>query len=269
MNTRRLPLNLALDRRSILGLGLGAAVTACSSKPAGLDAGVAALPDAAASFDAGALDASTGLDALADDAAAADALPLDAEALDAEALDVGLPDSGEACEVTPPDAMGPFYRAGAPSRVELVDAREPGDRLEITGVVVGPDCSTPVSGALLDVWQADAAGRYDTTSANYRLRAVMMADAQGAFGFASVRPGNYPDAGGMRPAHVHFTVSHPDHRSVTTQLYFRGDPFLAPVDSCRSCQSDEESLIIELREEQRAGVRWFVGRFRIVLAQRR
>lgn len=173
-------------------------------------------------------------------------------------------DASETCAPTSPDVRGPFYRQGAPNRATLVGPDEPGEPLEIQGSVVDLGCRA-IAGAVLDVWHADAAGRYDNDSADYRLRGILMSGADGAFSFQSVRPGNYPDANGMRPAHVHFTVTHPGHRSITTQLYFRGDPFLSPNDSCGICNSGDETLVIDLVPELRGGVRWWKGRFEIVL----
>lgn len=249
---------LALDRRALLrGLSLSPVVVAaaCGDETSGpADSG--GWPDAHLEPDGGA-DLGSGPDGSA----------LDAASLDAEAPDFGPgPDAGPmSCEPTPSDVTGPFFRSGAPSRTALVRPEEPGDRLEISGVVLDPDCVTPLEGAVIDVWQADAEGRYDNDSADYRLRALLMTDAQGRFAFTSVRPGNYPDAGGMRPAHIHFTISRPGYQALTTQLYFEGDPFLAPNDSCRVCSSDEEGLIIELPEEAREGVAWWSGHFRVVL----
>lgn len=248
---------LEIDRRTLMrGLGaapIAAALAACreSSVPGGRDDAAAGRADATPS-----------------DAILSDAAPIDAELIDAGGSDGGvLDDAGEeTCAPTGADVQGPFYRPGAPDRAELAGATEPGDRLEITGVVLGPDCR-PLSGAVLDVWHADAAGRYDNASADYRLRGVLMTAQAGAFSFRTVRPGNYPDAGGMRPAHIHFTVTHPGHTTLTTQLYFAGDPYLAPNDSCGGCNSSDPTLIITLTSEMRAGVAWWVGRFEVVLRE--
>ncbi len=250
---------LALDRRSAIRcLSFGSAALAAASASGCGEAlpGTIDLGDSDLGSDAGfgldvALDGGSGLDASVTDLGAGP--------------DAGWDAGPASCEPTASDVTGPFFRPGAPSRASLVGAEEPGDRLEITGVVLDPDCQTPLDGAVIDVWQADAEGRYDTTSADYRLRALLMSDADGRFAFTSVRPGNYPDAGGMRPAHVHFTFSRPGYTPLTTQLYFEGDPFLAPNDSCGVCNSDEESLIIALTPEGRDGVTWWKGHFRVVL----
>ncbi len=122
------------------------------------------------------------------------------------------------CEPTESDFQGPMYTPGAPRRSVLAGSREPGERLRIRGTVFGPDCRTPVPRALLDVWQADAEGRYHDERESYRLRGQLLTDARGQYQIDTIRPGGY----GGRPAHIHFTVSAPGHEPLTTQLYFRG-----------------------------------------------
>jgi catechol 1,2-dioxygenase len=163
----------------------------------------------------------------------------------------------EACEPTESDFRGPMYAPGAPRRSVLAGPNEPGERLRIRGTVFGPDCRTPVSRALLDVWQADAAGRYHDEREAYRLRGQILTDGRGQYQIDTIRPGGY----GGRPAHIHFTVGAPGHEPLTTQLYFRGDPVL-DHDACGpACNSDDPHRIIELAR-QPAG---FGGTFDVVL----
>ncbi|MDQ2869636.1 MAG: twin-arginine translocation pathway signal protein [Acidobacteriota bacterium] len=151
------------------------------------------------------------------------------------------------CLPTAPDVAGPFYLPGAPRRLSLAAATEPGDRIAIRGRVLSADCRTAVAGALLDVWQADAKGEYHGKDEQYRLRGQILTGPDGSYEIHSIRPGNYRQANGWRPAHLHFTVSAPRHQPVTTQLYFRGDPYLAPHDSCGSeCHSDDAHRIVAL-----------------------
>lgn len=160
---------------------------------------------------------------------------------------------GEACTPTTGDALGPFHEPGAPNRSVLAGPGEPGERLVITGTVVDDACA-PIAGALLDVWQADATGAYHEPGKDYRLRGQMMTGADGAFRIETIRPGNYEQApGAWRPAHLHMIVSRPGHASVTTQLYFAGDPFLPPNDSCTTCGSDDPARIIALAGDAQAG----------------
>jgi catechol 1,2-dioxygenase len=175
---------------------------------------------------------------------------------------------GGVCEPTASDIQGPYFLEGAPRRAVLAGVGEPGERLSISGVVYGPDCETPLRGALLDVWQADATGAYHADTDTYRLRGQLLTDDDGAFAFETIRPGHYPLGAGMRPAHIHFTVTAPGHRSLTTQLYFAGDPWLAPADPCGVCNSEDDTLIIALEQDEGGAVgsdaAWR-GRFDIVM----
>ena len=164
------------------------------------------------------------------------------------ARDTGSPDvdAGE-CLPTGSDIEGPFYEPGAPQRIQLAGADEPGERILIEGTVFEPDCQTPIEGALIDVWQADAEGNYHS-GANYRLRAQIVTDASGNYRIETIRPGHYLNAGAFRPAHIHFTITRPGFAPLTTQLYFAGDPYLAPNDSCGVCASDDPTLIMDLSD---------------------
>lgn len=138
-----------------------------------------------------------------------------------------------ACTPTSPDVEGPFYRGGAPMRVALADPNEPGERLEITGTVFAKDCTTPLAGVMIDVWAANEAGCYYTfegcTPTNddfFNLRGRMTSAANGAYGFSTILPGRYPNAGTLRPRHLHFRITAPGRSPVITQLYFEGDEFI-------------------------------------------
>lgn len=150
------------------------------------------------------------------------------------------------CEPTTSDVLGPYHEPGAPSRAQIAAADEPGERLRVTGAVYGPDCRTPVAGVMLDVWQADVDGNYHAASeTGYRLRGKVMTDAEGRYELDTIMPGRYALADGPRPAHIHFQVVEANHATLTTQLYFEGDPFLAPNDACGSgCNSDELGRIV-------------------------
>lgn len=134
-----------------------------------------------------------------------------------------------ACSITEPNALGPFYRRGAPFRKAIAEG-EPGRRLHVSGTVLGSDGCTPLKGAIVDVWHANRDGRYydvgadaDSPPSRFRLRGRALTDEQGRYDFDTVVPGAY----GVRPKHIHYVVSHPEVEPFVTQLYFEGDPRLA------------------------------------------
>jgi catechol 1,2-dioxygenase len=148
------------------------------------------------------------------------------------------------CRPTESDILGPFYRFGAPSQTRLADPDEPGDRLVLTGTVFSSDCQTPIPGALIEVWQANKSGLYDTNKPGnftetpaFNLRGMLYTNEQGQYAIETIVPGRYPIppnlpglekyAGLTRPAHVHFRVMDSLHVPLTTQLYFKDDPFIA------------------------------------------
>jgi protocatechuate 3,4-dioxygenase beta subunit len=135
---------------------------------------------------------------------------------------------------------GPYYLENAPLRTSLAGANEPGKPLAISGTVT--DCFGPVPGATLEVWHATDAGCYIHPSLPAcedhgnpevsRLWASLASDANGAFAFATIKPGAYLNGSSYRPSHIHFRIRRPaTERSVAvdlvTQLYFEGDPYLA------------------------------------------
>lgn len=128
--------------------------------------------------------------------------------------------------------------------------------------------SKPLARAFLDVWQADANGQYHYEKDNFRLRGQLLTDDKGSFEFTTVVPGRYKLDGGYRPAHIHFIVGHPRHQPLTTQLYFKGDPYLGPKDACGDeCDSADSGRIVEMKKAE-AG-RAFAAEFQIVLRARK
>ena len=133
------------------------------------------------------------------------------------------------CRVTSRDALGPFYKSNAPAQAELcASGSGGGEKLSVSGRVIGaPDCA-PLAGALVEVWQADARGDYTQVGAKQDdagclLRASLKTDAEGRYSFRTVLPGEYPG----RPRHIHYRVSAKGYATLVTQLYFareRGVP---------------------------------------------
>lgn len=149
------------------------------------------------------------------------------------------------CRVTPRDALGPFYKSGAPLQTELC-ASGGGEKLAVSGRVLGmPDCK-PLSGVLVEVWQADARGDYSQVGAKADdarclLRAGMRTDSAGRYAFNTIVPAEYPG----RPRHIHYRISHKGHATLVTQLYFareRGVPDALVTPIVRNAQGDLQAV---------------------------
>jgi protocatechuate 3,4-dioxygenase beta subunit len=119
-------------------------------------------------------------------------------------------------DVTVSQTEGPFYTPDTPRASNLVAAGVRGTSLLVTGDVVDTRCR-PIRGALLDFWQADAAGEYDNRG--YRLRGHQFADSRGRYALRTILPGLYPG----RTRHIHVKVQRPHGKVLTTQLYFPGE----------------------------------------------
>ena len=118
---------------------------------------------------------------------------------------------------TPAQTEGPYFKPSSPERRTLAEPGQVGTPLTITGRVVTPACS-PIAGALLDFWQADHNGQYDT--AGFRLRGHQYTDRDGRFSVTTIVPGLYTG----RTRHLHVKAQAPNHPPLTTQLYFPGEP---------------------------------------------
>jgi protocatechuate 3,4-dioxygenase beta subunit len=114
---------------------------------------------------------------------------------------------------TPAQTEGPFFKPNTPMRASLLEPGMPGTKLVIEGSVLTTGCK-PVARALLDFWQADAAGRYD--NAGYRLRGRQLTDEAGRYRLETIVPAEYPG----RTRHIHVKVQAPGQPALTTQLYF-------------------------------------------------
>jgi protocatechuate 3,4-dioxygenase beta subunit len=113
-----------------------------------------------------------------------------------------------------------------------------GERIIVTGRVLDED-ARPIHGALIEIWQANAAGRYlhevdqhDAPLDPHFLGAGrVVTDTNGAYRFMSIKPGAYPwrnHPNAWRPRHIHFGLFGPGFATrLVTQMYFPGDPLLA------------------------------------------
>lgn len=148
---------------------------------------------------------------------------------------------------TPRTIEGPLYVAGAPiaeGEVRMDDGSEDGIAtvMFLQGQVTDAD-GKPVAGATVDLWHANTQGNYsyfDKSQSDYNLRRRIITDAEGRYRARSIVPSGYgcsPDGPtqecldllgrhGQRPAHIHFFISAPGHRHLTTQINLSGDKYL-------------------------------------------
>jgi protocatechuate 3,4-dioxygenase beta subunit len=125
-----------------------------------------------------------------------------------------------ACTVRKPtrsEIAGPYFKPGSPERQSLLEAGMKGRRLILTGSVTTTTCQ-PIPRALLDFWHANASGQYDNTG--FRLRGHQFTDADGHYKLETIVPGIYPG----RTEHIHVKLKVPGGPTLTTQLYFPGEP---------------------------------------------
>src|SRR5580692_9895556 len=163
---------------------------------------------------------------------------------------------------TPDQILGPFY----PVQQQPVltgdltrSGRAHGTVLHLSGHVLTA-AGAPVPGARVEIWQANAAGRYahpndsnpTPLDPNFDGFAITTTDAQGHYAFKTVVPAAYPAGPGrMRPPHIHFKVIG-QREHLVTQMYFAGhewndrDPWLQ---SARR----KEALIVELEDAPGGG----------------
>jgi len=142
--------------------------------------------------------------------------------------------------------LGPFWLDGqvqldSPATLPMRDD-EPGTPMILAGQVTATD-GTPLAGATVDIWHTDDEGWYSGFAAKPpagNLRGVVTADEQGRYEIHTRKPAPYTipldgPTGQMtlaagwspwRPAHIHLLVTAPGHRTLTTQLFFTGDPYL-------------------------------------------
>jgi protocatechuate 3,4-dioxygenase beta subunit len=126
-----------------------------------------------------------------------------------------------------------------------------GERIVVSGRVIDED-GRPVRDTLVEIWQANAAGRYlhkrDQHNApldpNFTGSGHTLTDSAGRYRFLTIRPGEYPwgnHHNAWRPAHIHFSLFGPAFATrLITQMFFPGDP-LIPFDPIFNCTADEKA----------------------------
>lgn len=167
--------------------------------------------------------------------------------------------------------LGPFHVADAPLLPNganiCLDGK--GEPMIVSGQVLRPD-GRPIDGALLEVWQANEDGFYDVQKRGdipeWNLRGRFQTDSDGSFHFRTVKPRFYPipsdgpvghllTALGRHPyraAHLHFIVSAPGHRTITTHLFDPDCPYLTQD----AVFGVKDSLVVDFRSVEGSSAAW-------------
>jgi protocatechuate 3,4-dioxygenase beta subunit len=148
-------------------------------------------------------------------------------------------------EVTGPSFGSAFVRQGDNDLTRVGKGEAIGERIIVSGRVLDEN-GRPVPDALIEIWQANAAGRYlhkrdqhnAPLDANFSGEGRTVTDAHGRYQFMTVKPGAYPwgnHFNGWRPQHIHFSLFGRAYATrLVTQMYFPGDPLLDfdPIFQC-------------------------------------
>ena len=154
--------------------------------------------------------------------------------------------------VTPEVGMGPFYPMLKPldKDADLTSVRgqkgvAAGTKVHVAGRVFDRN-GKPVSGAKIEIWQANTYGRYSHPSdpntaqldPNFHGYAVLRTDDEGRYRFKTIKPGSYPvNPTEIRPPHIHFDVEGKANRLVS-QMFFPDEPL-----------NEKDELFLNLRSQ--------------------
>ena len=165
-------------------------------------------------------------------------------------LALGVQPLSHACNPrlpTPETSPGPHDYSFAPARNDLWREGDEGEPLLLHARVLDT-CARPVAGARVQILHANQDGDREPN----RWRALLSADDRGEFKVVTVFPGY----AGSIARHIHFVVTHPDHRPLVTRLFFKNDP---------AVDQSIEDLTVVLDEVRRGQVRGWTGGYEFVL----
>lgn len=177
--------------------------------------------------------------------------------------------------MTPSSVEGPFHSPAPPRALGDWISHGPERERGVPTVVHGRvlDCDGKrVPGAVIDLWQANDTGLYDSQDSTQELgnlRALLTAGAEGEYWFRTIRPSSYPvptdgTAGRllkaigrhpMRPAHLHVKVTADGYRPLTTHVFLAGDPFM----NSDAAFAVKQELICHPVPHDAADARWAMG----------
>ncbi len=167
---------------------------------------------------------------------------------------------------TPKEIEGPFYPVVAQkdkdfdlTQIEGKEGKAEGRVIEIIGKVIDQH-GQAVEDVTVDLWQANAAGKYrhpsDSNPApvddNFQGWAIVPSGKEGGFRFKTIYPGAYPASKKWtRPPHIHFKVSKRGYEELVTQMYFDGHELNATDRLLMRKKPDEQKLMIATNTKEK------------------
>ena len=181
-----------------------------------------------------------------------------------------------AAPATPAQVEGPFHPVEAQKDTDLnltqikghsESAR--GEVIMVRGRVLNSQ-GQPLANALVDIWQANDAGRYshaeDPNTApldpNFQGWGMVNTDENGRYAFKTIKPGAYPlsflGGDGWRCRHLHFKVTRPGYEELITQMYFQNDPLIAQdLEVAKAPAELRHLLIVDQQTDAKSGLPLF------------
>jgi protocatechuate 3,4-dioxygenase beta subunit len=163
------------------------------------------------------------------------------------------------CILTPDQTEGPFYpimdqldKDSDLTSVKGLGKKALGETIVMVGVVTDANC-VPVKGALVEIWQACASGKYNhpgdpnpaKLDENFQYWGRAITNDKGEYSFKTIRPGHYEaTTSWIRPAHIHLKVHRRGYEELTTQVYFQDDPYNSNDRILQSLSPAERAKVI-------------------------
>lgn len=164
--------------------------------------------------------------------------------------------------ITPSQTVGPFFLIGTAEliRTEIARPGMPGERVTVAGRVLDGD-GAPVNDALVEIWQADAEGRYATApGAGFQGFGRAATDDNGAFRFSTIKPGRVPGAGGrLQAPHLAVIVFMRGLlKHLVTRVYFPDDPANGDDPLLQSVPAERRGTLIAAPTGEPGALAWNV-----------
>jgi protocatechuate 3,4-dioxygenase, alpha subunit len=162
--------------------------------------------------------------------------------------------------LTPSQTIGPFFKPSLiwPELSILVNDNTRGERIIIEGRILDGD-GAPVDDAMVEIWQANAEGRYDhpedtqekLLDPNFHGFGRTATDEGGGFRFETIKPGPVPGNGGtLQAPHINVTIfSRGLLKHVVTRIYFPDEPLNANDPVLNAVPRDRRSTLIARAED--------------------